>query len=120
MVQTREAAAPAAAVPPRTRRGRRRRRSQAGLAFVAPFGALFVLVLVVPILYAAYLSLFQERLLGGNTFVGLANYGKLFADPQFWDGVARVALFTLVQVPIMLTIATALALALDSRRLHGA
>ncbi|MBX6385332.1 MAG: sugar ABC transporter permease [Microbispora sp.] len=98
---------------------RKRRRSRAGLAFIAPFGALFALVFIVPILYAAFLSLFQERLLGGTTFVGFANYGKLFRDPQFWDGVGRVFRFTLVQVPIMLLFAMALALALDSRRVHG-
>lgn len=97
----------------------KRRKSQIGLAFIAPFGALFALVFVVPILYAAYLSFFQDKLVGGNTFVGLANYGKLFQDPQFWDGVGRVFRFTLVQVPIMLIFAMALALALDSARLHG-
>jgi len=98
----------------------KRRRTWAGLAFIAPFGALFALVFIVPILYAAYLSFFQQRLLGGDTFVGLDNYVKLFQDPQFWDGVGRVFRFTLIQVPIMLFFAMALALALDSMRLHGA
>lgn len=98
----------------------RRRRRQVGWAFVAPFGVLFALVFIIPIGYAAYLSLFQERMVGGTSFVGLANYGKLFADPQFWDGVSRVVRFTAVQVPIMLVLALALALALDSMRLHGA
>ncbi|GGM80122.1 ABC transporter permease [Thermopolyspora flexuosa] len=98
----------------------RRRRSWAGYAFIAPFGTLFALVFIVPILYAAYLSLFQQRLLGGDTFVGLANYTKLLQDPQFWDGVGRVVWFTLIQVPIMLLFAMAVALALDSLRVHGA
>ncbi|GAA3159534.1 sugar ABC transporter permease [Nonomuraea salmonea] len=99
---------------------RRRGRPQTGLAFIAPFAALFALVFIVPIAYAAYLSLFQDKLVGGNVFVGLDNYTKLVADPQFWDGVGRVVRFTLVQVPIMLLLSTALALALDSLRLHGA
>ncbi|MFG1975316.1 carbohydrate ABC transporter permease [Nonomuraea fuscirosea] len=98
----------------------KRRRSPIGLAFIAPFGTLFALVFVVPILYAAYLSLFQDKLVGGNTFVGFANYVKLVQDPQFWDGAGRVVWFTVVQVPIMLFFAMALALALDSMRLHGA
>ncbi|WP_229691244.1 carbohydrate ABC transporter permease, partial [Sphaerisporangium melleum] len=96
-----------------------RRKTQIGLAFIAPFGVLFALVFIVPILYAGYLSLFQEKLVGGNTFVGLANYLKLFQDPQFWDGAGRVFRFTFVQVPIMLIFSMALALALDSMRLHG-
>ncbi|MGI5237960.1 carbohydrate ABC transporter permease [Dactylosporangium sp. CA-139066] len=97
----------------------KRRRSQAGLAFIAPFGLLFLLVYVVPIGYAAYLSFFRQRLIGGNTFAGLDNYRNLVQDPQFWEGVGRVFRFTLVQVPVMLVLAMALALALDSRRLHG-
>lgn len=98
---------------------RRRRRAQIGLAFIAPFAVLFTLVYVMPIGYAAYLSLFQQKLVGGNTFTGFANYLKLSQDPQFWDSVGRVVRFTAVQVPIMLAFAMALALALDSRRLHG-
>jgi multiple sugar transport system permease protein len=105
---------------PRQKRGKRRKGRQIGWAFVAPFGALFAFVFVVPIGYAAYLSLFQERMVGGTTFAGIANYTNLIRDPQFWDGVSRVFRFTLIQVPIMLVLAMALALALDSRRLHGA
>lgn len=97
----------------------KRRRRQVGLAFIAPFGLLFTLVFIVPIGYAAYLSLYQQKLIGGNKFTGLANYTKLMGDTQFWEGVRRVGTFTLVQVPIMLVFAMALALALDSRRLHG-
>jgi multiple sugar transport system permease protein len=114
--------APAMTSPGATRHPaptRKRRRSRIGLAFIAPFAVLFALVFIVPILYAAYLSLFRQKLIGGDTFVGLANYGKLFQDPQFWDGVGRVVQFTVVQVPIMLILAMALALALDSMRLHG-
>lgn len=98
---------------------RKRGKKQIGLVFIAPFGLLFMLVYIIPIMYAAYLSLFQQKLIGGNTFTGLANYAKLFRDTQFWDGVGRVFWFTLIQVPVMLIFAMALALALDSKRLHG-
>lgn len=98
---------------------RRRRTRQTGWAFVAPFGILFALVFIVPITYAAYLSLFQDRMVGGSSFVGLDNYTKLFGDAQFWDGVSRVVWFTLIQVPIMLVLALVLALAMDSMRLRG-
>ncbi len=98
---------------------RKRRKAQIGLAFIAPFAGLFALVYVVPIGYAGYLSLFQQKLIGGNTFTGFDNYLKLSRDAQFWDSVGRVVRFTAVQVPIMLIFAMALALALDSRRLHG-
>jgi len=98
---------------------RKRGRNQVGLVFVAPFGLLFALVYVVPIGYAAYLSSFRQQLIGGSVFAGLDNYRKLVEDPQFWSGVGRVFGFALVQVPVMLLLAIVLALALDSRRLHG-
>jgi len=101
-------------------RRRAKKKRQIGWAFVAPFGGLFALVFVIPILYSGYLSLFQERMVGGTSFVGLANYLKLVQDPQFLDGLYRVFRFTLIQVPIMLALALVLALALDSKRLHGA
>jgi multiple sugar transport system permease protein len=80
---------------------------------------LFLFVFIIPIAYSAYISLFQDKLIGGNAFVGLDNYVRLFNDPQFYDGAIRVVLFTVVQVPIMLVSAIVLALAIDSLRLHG-
>ena len=98
----------------------RHKRSWAGWGFVAPFMIVFVAVLVIPIAYAIYLSLFRIQLLGGNAFVGLANYGEVLTDPKFWGGLLRVGIFLLIQVPIMLGLALVAALALDSARLHWA
>lgn len=99
---------------------RRRRRSFTGWQFVGPFMLVFTLVFLAPIAYSLYLSLFRNRLVGGNSFVGLENYQQAFADPQFWSAVGRVALFLVVQVPIMLFLALLVALAIDSGRLYGA
>ncbi|MFD0417728.1 carbohydrate ABC transporter permease [Streptomyces sp. NPDC127108] len=98
---------------------RRPRRSWTGWGFVAPFASVFALVFLAPIAYSIYLSLFQDRLIGGTTFVGLDNYQRALDDPEFWEGLGRVALFLAVQVPIMLGIALLVALALDSGRLYG-
>ncbi|MEU5643811.1 carbohydrate ABC transporter permease [Streptomyces milbemycinicus] len=98
---------------------KRDRRSWTGWGFVGPFVAVFALVFLAPIAYSIYLSLFQDRLIGGNTFVGLDNYQQALQDDQFWSGVTRVGLFLAVQVPIMLGIALLVALALDSGRLYG-
>mgnify|MGYP002250937589 FL=1 len=84
-----------------------------------PFAAVFIFVFIIPVLYAIYISFFQNRMVGGNRFVGFANYARLFQDPLFWSSVGRVALFTVVQVPIMLGLAALMALALDSMKLHG-
>ncbi|WP_246016757.1 carbohydrate ABC transporter permease [Micromonospora pisi] len=81
--------------------------------------AVFALVFLAPIAYAIYLSLFQNRLIGGNAFVGLDNYQRALSDPQLWSAIGRVALFLVVQVPVMLGIALVVALAIDSGRLYG-
>ncbi|GAA0468078.1 ABC transporter permease [Actinoplanes capillaceus] len=96
------------------------RRTWIGWQFTAPFLALFTLVFLAPIAYSAYLSVFRTRLVGGTTFVGLENYTKALSDPQFWEAITRVALFLLIQVPIMLGLALLAALAIDSGRLYGA
>jgi multiple sugar transport system permease protein len=107
-----------AAAPPGARRPRRR--SWAGWQFVAPFMIVFTLVFLAPIAYSIYLSLYRNRLIGGNSFVGLDNYRQVLQDPQFWSAFGRVALFLAVQVPIMLFLALLVALAIDSGRLYGA
>ena len=117
---------------PRPERGARpaaapccRRRRRAGWApamFLAPFGVLFALFFLLPIGYAVYESLLKVHVsglgLGPNStttvFAGLSNYTQVFSDSSFLQGVGRVLLFGVVQIPVMLVFATVLALLLDS------
>ena len=92
----------------------RRSHGTAGALFIAPFMALFLLLFLAPLGYAAYLSLFQEKLIGGSSFVGPDNYVTALKDPLLLKGLGRVALFFLIQVPVMLLLAVVFALALDS------
>ncbi len=75
---------------------------------------------IAPLVYAIYLSTYRNQLIGGNSFVGLDNYTQLFQDAAFWHALLRVLLFLVVQVPIMLGLALAAAMAIDSARLYGA
>lgn len=95
------------------------RHNQSGWLFIAPFGIFFIFVFIIPIFYSIYISLFQNKLIGGEVFVGFENYKGILKDGDFWDGVKRVILYTVIQVPIMLVIAELLALGLDSLRLRG-
>ncbi|MFG6192610.1 carbohydrate ABC transporter permease [Nonomuraea sp. JJY05] len=90
----------------------------AGYAFFLPFFVIFLVAVVAPLVYAIYLSFFQDRLIGGTVFSGLANYTRALGDALFGAGLLRVALFLVVQVPIMLLIALGCALAIDSGRLR--
>jgi multiple sugar transport system permease protein len=111
----------AVTVPPTRPPVRRKtRKDWRGWIFVGPFMAVFALVFIAPLVYAIYLSGFRNQLIGGNHFVGLDNYTQLLHDPSFWHGLLRVSLFLVIQVPIMLIIALAAAMAIDSARLHAA
>ncbi len=104
---------------PRRRSADARRKHIAAYSFLTPFLIVFVAMLVVPLFYAGYLSLFRAQIVGGTTFVGLDNYVRALADPRFLEGVGRMSLFLVVQVPIMLGLALFFALALDSGRVRG-
>jgi multiple sugar transport system permease protein len=52
-------------------------------------------------------------------FVGLGNYTEALKDSQFLSGLGRIALFFVVQVPIMIVLATVFALIIDSGRLRA-
>jgi len=100
-----------------SQRRQRRHQTLAGVLFILPALALFVLLLVGPLLYALYLSFFSQRLIGDNLFVGLDNYLYALQDAEFGQGLLRMLLFLVVQVPIMLGLALVFALLLDSGRL---
>ncbi|BDZ51852.1 ABC transporter permease [Frondihabitans sucicola] len=111
---------PTSVKPPKKRNANQRRQNRAAYIFVAPFLLVFVLMLLVPLFYSGYLSLFATRLVGGSQFAGLTNYIRAFTDPAFLSGVGRMGLFLIIQVPIMLALALFFALAIDSGRVKGA
>jgi multiple sugar transport system permease protein len=97
----------------------KRKQCLAAYLFILPFMVVFIAMLVVPLVYSGYLSFFATRLIGGVRFVGVENYQRVFADPNFLAGVGRVALVLVIQMPIMLGLALLFALALDSGRALG-
>jgi multiple sugar transport system permease protein len=101
------------------RRDLRAPQTRAAWLLTTPFLVVFVCFFIVPLVYSAWISLFKVKMIGGESFVGLANYARALTDPDFWDSLGRVALFLFIQVPIELMIAAFLALALDSLRVRG-
>ncbi|MER6154776.1 sugar ABC transporter permease [Streptomyces sp. NPDC001868] len=91
-----------------------------GAAFTVPFQLGFVFLYLLPIGYAAYESLFQEKRsglgLGGATreFSGFENYQLGLTDSVFMGSILRVVLFACVQIPFMLLVSLVLALFLDA------
>ena len=56
-------------------------------AYIAPFFIVFGLFGLAPILYTAWVSLHKWDPLGTQTFIGLDNYVRLYADPRFWNAL---------------------------------
>ena len=94
--------------------------------FLGPFLVLFIATIVLPLSYALFQSVtttarsgaFGEG--GGTTvFVGVQNYATALSDPGFVSSLGRVVLFAAVQVPLMIVLATTLALMLDAASARG-
>ncbi|MFC5802667.1 carbohydrate ABC transporter permease [Streptomyces formicae] len=104
----------------RTRAGVSRRQHGPAAMFLAPFYLMFLVCLIAPLSYAAWLSLYHEEStglgFGGTTsvFVGLDNFRAALADLSFWKSFRIPLLYCLMYVPVMLGTAVVLALLLDS------
>jgi multiple sugar transport system permease protein len=100
---------------PKRGKGLIHRRERRGLFFVIPFLIIFVLFMIVPLGYAVYLSLYTTKLIGGTHFTGFANYSETLRSGAFWGGVARVAIYACIQIPVMLAISFFFATIFDLR-----
>src|SRR5918998_65611 len=101
--------------PSTPRRGRRRLLHAAmPYLFLLPFMLVFAVFLILPLAYALGISLFETRLVGGTVFVGLENYSRALGDASFWEGVRRMVVFGIFQIPIMLGLALLFALVLNA------
>ncbi len=88
-------------------------------AFLAPFFTLFGVFMVYPLFDSIRLSAYSVRGMRSQTFVGLANFDRLIADPVFWTALWNTAYFALGSLLLQLPVALALALLLSNARLKG-
>ncbi|MEV4622511.1 sugar ABC transporter permease [Asanoa sp. NPDC049573] len=119
---------PVAAVPavpqPRGRRARPRAGRLATVAvFLAPALALFLLLVVAPILVAGYASAYKWNGFGlPENFVGLDNFTRAFGDPTFrgdlWRALVLIGLSLVVQLPVALGLAMLLNQPLKGRGVY--
>lgn len=104
----------------RLRRPGRARPDRKAWTFLAPFLAVYLFAMILPILYAVYQSMLKVERSGpmgfgppSVGFAGLENYTLALEQASFLEGFGRVLLFGVVQVPVMLLLALVLALLLD-------
>lgn len=81
---------------------------------------MFVAFYIIPVVYAAYISLFiKQRIALGESvevFAGLTNYIRAFQDMDFMASIGHIAVFGLIQIPVMIGLACVIALILDTVR----
>ncbi|MFC3419976.1 carbohydrate ABC transporter permease [Salinicoccus hispanicus] len=88
--------------------------------FIVPYLIMFVVFLIFPLAYGAYISMHEWSLIGGKgEFVGLANYMEiLFSDGTssniFMNGLINTLIFVVLSVPALVVLALILALLLNS------
>jgi multiple sugar transport system permease protein len=103
-------------------RSRRSRHSGGftGLGFVSPFLVFYALFLILPLILAVIISLFNTSLVlpGLGRWVGIHNYTELFSDTYFWSAMWHTVLFTLVSTPILVIVPLFFAIGIYRRR-HG-
>ncbi|MDI5938075.1 sugar ABC transporter permease, partial [Micromonospora sp. DH15] len=107
------------------RRGARPRpgRRRVLAAFLTPALALFLLLVIAPIVVASYASLYKWNGFGlPENFVGLDNYTRAFGDPTFrgdlWHALVLIVLSLTVQLPAALGLAMLLNQPLRGRSIY--
>jgi multiple sugar transport system permease protein len=105
---------PPTSVSSRRRTLNERKKARTGRMFVAPFALVFVAFLILPLVYAFYLSLYSKGLATGVVFAGLKNYAMAFTDSSFLKGVWFVVRFAIVLIPVQMFVSLVLALVLDN------
>jgi multiple sugar transport system permease protein len=86
--------------------------------FISPAMLLLLAFGVFPIAVAALVSVTDMNISGladwGNVrFIGVNNYVKLFADPDFWQALGNTAFFVVIGVPSIVLLSLSVALLLN-------
>lgn len=84
-------------------------------AFVGPAMVLLAVFVLVPMVYALYLSLFDYGVAGSNAFTGLANYVQALRDQLFWKSMGITSIYAVCSAALGLAWALGLALLVTQR-----
>jgi multiple sugar transport system permease protein len=88
--------------------------NQAGYLFITPTILVMGTFVVLPILYAVFLSLQKVQLLGGikYQFIGFRNFTRLVDDERVWIALWNTVQYVVIVVPTQTILALILAVTL--------
>jgi len=85
-----------------------------GYVFIAPAVLLFTIFVFVPLFASLFFSFTQFNILRPPVWVGFDNFRTILThDPRFWKAFRNTVCYTLVVVPVGISIALLLAVALE-------
>ncbi|MBN1302045.1 MAG: sugar ABC transporter permease [Melioribacteraceae bacterium] len=85
-------------------------------AFLSPSIVIIGLFVLFPVFFSFYLSFQKWNMFSSqSTFVGLENYSRLIADPEFWQVLKNTLIYTVGTVPLNMVVALFVANELNKR-----
>ncbi len=96
------------------------RRRMAPYLFISPFFIGYAIFFLYPVLWALYLSFFQQVGIGSEPkFVGLSNYLNLFTDSTFRKALVNTSYYAAGSIFVITPVALILGVTLFMRHLRG-
>ncbi len=95
-----------------------RMRTRAAYGFLAPYLLIFAAFWIWPIINSFYLSFLATRIQPWS-FNPRVTWGRLIVDPAFMNALQNTLVILVIQVPVMIALATVLAVLLNSQLLKA-
>jgi multiple sugar transport system permease protein len=100
----------------RRRRGTLSHPSRTGMLLVAPAFLFVVVLVVVPLIFAIYISLTNWPLIGKYNYIGLENYRNIGQDSTFWHATVYTLVYTAIVTGPIFVLGYAFAVLVRSNR----
>ena len=97
---------------PRTARGRK---AIIGSLFISPFILGFLIWFLLPAAVAIWLTFYDWNMIREPIFIGLENFKEIFRDKLFIHSLRVTAYYTIISVPVSLTLSFFIAMLLNSK-----
>jgi ABC-type sugar transport system permease subunit len=95
------------------------RKDRWAYTFISPFYIMFAVFGLYPMVLSLYLSFTRWKGVGPMEFAGFVNFSLILKDKVFWQSMSNGVILFFLYVPIMLFMALALAVILNSGSVKG-
>jgi ABC-type sugar transport systems, permease components len=93
----------------KVKRARPRSDIRAALLFIAPATVGFVAFYFMPAMRGIWFSFTNQNLIGSGSFIGLANYTRMFHDTLFWNALRVTVEYVVINIGVQTVLAVGIA-----------